>query len=271
MNLKKAIPLVVTTISSAILVITSCVQPPSAISNNGELNQVKTVSAATVQKSTETFQQYKRTTRISNNASYRAQLNRVASKLSKVINMPGAQWEFVVFDDPTPNAFALPGGKVGVNSGMFQITRSDSGLAAVVGHEIAHITLNHSAGRQKRAVGALLGGIALDALLQSQGASSSDRLAAGGVYGTLSTTGVLLPFSRNQELQSDRIGSVYMAKAGYNPNEAVNLWKRFSTYKANNSNGKIPEFLSTHPLDSTRIQKLSEFMPVALKSFKSLN
>lgn len=271
MKLKKAIPLLVTTISSAALVITSCVQPPSALSNTGELNKVKTVSAATVKKSTETFQQYKNTTKISNNASYRAQLNRVANKLSKVVNMPGAQWEFVVFDDPTPNAFALPGGKVGVHSGMFQITRSDAGLAAVVGHEIAHVTLNHSASRQKRAVGALIGGIALDVLLQSQGASSSDRAAAGGVYGTLSTTGVLLPFSRNQELQSDRIGTVYMAKAGYNPREAVALWQRFSAYKEKSSNEKVPAFLSTHPLDSTRIKKLTEFMPVALKSYSSVN
>ena len=268
MRFKKAIPLVVTTISSAALIITSCVQPPSALSNTGELNSVKTVSAATAKKSSQAFQQYKTSKKISNNASYRAQLNRVANKLSKVVNMPGAQWEFVVFDDPVPNAFAMPGGKVGVNSGMFQITRSDSGLAAVVGHEIAHVTLDHSGSRKKRAMGAILGGVALDVLLQSQGASTSDRQAAGGMYGTLSTAGMLLPFSRNQELQSDRIGSVYMAKAGYNPNEAVNLWKRFAAYKEQSGNGKTPEFLSTHPLDSTRIQELTEFMPIALKSYK---
>lgn len=268
MNLKKIIPFTVVTITSATLIITSCVQPAPAQNLNGNLTPNTPASPATIQKSTQAFQKLKKQKKISNNASYRAQLNRVASKLKKQINLPGAHWEFVVFDDPTPNAFALPGGKVGVHSGMFQITRTDAGLAAVVGHEIAHITLNHAEKRNKRAMGAAIGGIALDILMQSQGARSSDRQAAAGAYGLLATSGVLLPYSRNQELQSDRIGAVYMAKAGYNPNEAVNLWKRFSHYKSKNTKVNAPAFLSTHPLDSTRITKLQQFMPVAMQNYR---
>lgn len=156
---------------------------------------------------------------------------------------------------------------MGVHSGLFQVTQNDAGLAAVVGHEIAHVTLNHAAARRNRTVGTLIGGIVLDQVLRGNGASSNDRALAAGAYGIGTTVGFILPYSREQELQSDRIGAVYMAQAGYDPRESVGLWKRFSAYKNKKNPKKTPAFLSTHPLDSKRIQALEAFMPVALKEY----
>jgi len=219
-----------------------------------------------MQQGLKQFATIKSKKRISSNSAYNAQLQRVASRLKKVIQMPGARWEFVVFEDSTPNAFALPGGKVGVHTGLFQITQNDAGLAAVVGHEIAHVTRNHAGSRQKQAMGLGAVGLILDQVAKSRGASGTDRAKLGALYGAGATVGLALPHSRRAELEADKIGAIFMAKAGYNPNEAVSMWQRFAAYK-NKSGKRQPEFLSTHPLDSTRINALRAFMPTAMKEY----
>ena len=212
------------------------------------------------------FSKLKQSKKLSSNSSYNAAVRRVGARVASVIPLKGAQWEFVVFDDPTPNAFALPGGKVGVHSGLFQITKNDAGLAAVMGHEIAHVYARHSGERMTAQLGAAAGTIILDQILKNK-ASTNTRKAAVGGAAVASTLGVL-SFSRSQETEADRLGALYMARAGYNPQEAVEVWKRFAAYKQKQGGANVPQFLRTHPLDSTRIKNLEAYMPRAMSEYK---
>lgn len=213
------------------------------------------------------FNKLKQSKKLSTNADYKAQINRVGGRLSRVMPVPNAQWEFVVFDDPVPNAFALPGGKVGVNSGLFQITRTDAGLATVIGHEVAHVVANHAGERMTGNLAtAIAGAAAYGIITGNSDMSTGQRAATAGAIGAAGTLHTLR-FSRGQELESDRLGTLYMARAGYDPREAVDLWKRFAAYKQQNDSGGKPEFLSTHPLDATRISALEQFMPQALAEY----
>ena len=215
------------------------------------------------------FQKYKQQKRISNDPQLNAQLQRVAAGLTRVIPLPDAQWEFVVFEDDTPNAFALPGGKVGVHTGLFQITLNDAGLAAVVGHEIGHVVARHGGERVSQSTVAGVAGSLLQAGIRSSPTITSGQSSAIlGAYGAASSLGVILPFSRRQELEADELGALYMARANYDPNEAVAMWERFAAYKGRSGTSSKPEFLSTHPLDSTRIAKLKEFMPRAMSEYR---
>lgn len=238
--------------------------PPPAVDRHGNV-QVRPASQNLQAQGLQLFQEYKKKKPLSRNGARNTQLRRVGKQVSAVVDLPGARWEFVVFEDDTPNAFALPGGKVGVNSGLFAITRNDAGLAAVVAHEIAHVTSNHAEYRLQQSQAIAVGGLILDAVLAAE--SASTRQAAGQVYGTGATLGARLPFSRTQELEADRIGMIFMAKAGYDPREAVALWKRFSAYNRQQG-GQGTEFLRTHPIDSTRIKALEEFLPVALRHYR---
>ncbi|MCB1099355.1 MAG: M48 family metallopeptidase [Verrucomicrobiae bacterium] len=215
------------------------------------------------------FQKYKQEKRISNDPQMNARLQRVAAQLTRVIPLPDAQWEFVVFEDATPNAFALPGGKVGVHTGLFEITENDAGLAAVVGHEIAHVVARHGGERVSQTTMTGVAGSLLQAGLKgASGITSGQSSAILGAYGAASSLGVILPFSRKQELEADELGALYMARAGYDPHEAVAMWERFAAYKGRAGSGSKPEFLSTHPVDSTRIAKLNEFMPRAMSEYR---
>ncbi|MDB4436160.1 M48 family metallopeptidase, partial [Akkermansiaceae bacterium] len=187
------------------------------------------------------------------NSSARSRVFRVANRLKPVVNLPGARWEFEVFEDKSANAFALPGGKVGVNTGLLNVARTDGQLAAVIAHEMAHVTSNHAQKRIQRSQHIAIGGAVLGALIGGEGSSIGDLATQGGniAFG--------LTFSRQQELEADKIGTVFMARAGYNPEEAVTLWQNMA---AQNS-GSTPEILSTHPVTKTRIQALKEFMPYA--------
>ncbi len=215
------------------------------------------------------FRKIKREKPISRNATYNETLRRVGTRLTRVIDMPGAEWEFVVFEDSEPNAFALPGGKVGVHTGLFQITKNDAGLAAVVGHEIAHVVARHGAERMSRQTLAAVGGAAIGiALGQDDEMSSAQKAAVLGAYGAGVTVGAILPFSRSQEREADELGALYMARAGYDPRESVELWRRFAEYRKRSGGGSKVPFLSTHPTDAARIAALQEFMPRALQEYR---
>lgn len=233
--------------------------------------QVRTTPASSnlIAKGAEQFEVMKQKKKLSTNSAHKAQVNRVAARLKRVIDIPNAQWEFVVFEDKTPNAFALPGGKVGVHSGLFQITRNDAGLAAVLGHEIAHVVLNHSQQRVNQATGLALGTIVLDQVLKSKGVERGGRATAATGVAAAGSLGVILPYSRRAELDADKLGAIYMARAGYNPEEAVALWRRFAAWRQKEKKGEAPEFLRTHPLDSNRIRALQEFLPVAQREYRS--
>jgi predicted Zn-dependent protease len=211
------------------------------------------------------FQKMKQTLKISTDPGLNAMVQRVGSQLSKVMPVPNAEWEFVVFDDPSPNAFALPGGKVGVHTGLFQVSKNDAGLAAVIGHEVAHVVARHSGERvsTQMASGIVVAGAGY----------MMNRDGGNGVLPTAALGGGALllnrSWSRKQELEADRMGAIFMARAGYDPREAVELWKRFAAWRAqNSSNGGMPSFLSTHPVDEKRISELEHYLPEALAEYK---
>jgi len=137
----------------------------------------------------------------------------------------------------------------------------------VLGHEIAHVTRNHAGSRKNQAIGLALGGLLLDQVAKYSGAEDSERATLGTVYGAGATLGVALPYSRRNELEADRIGAIYMAKAGYDPNEAVAMWQRFANYNKQQGGSSTPAFLRTHPLDNTRISSLKTYLPTALQEY----
>ncbi|MDF1849334.1 MAG: M48 family metallopeptidase [Verrucomicrobiales bacterium] len=214
------------------------------------------------------FNKLKQEKPISKNSQYNALVQRVGKRLSVVMPVPNAEWEFVVFDDDTPNAFALPGGKVGVHTGIFDITQNEAGMAAVIGHEVAHVVARHSGERlsQNAVAGAVVAGAGI--ALNRDGRDGALATAALGGGALLATRA----FSRNQELEADRMGAIFMARAGYNPEESVGLWQRFGQWRTQNSQGgRGPAFLSTHPLDERRIDELRKFMPEAMAEYKKRN
>jgi predicted Zn-dependent protease len=192
-------------------------------------------------------------------------VQRVAARLIPVVPVAGAQWEFVVFRDSSPNAFALPGGKVGVHTGLFQVVQNDAQLAAVLGHELAHVTARHSGQRITQGVAGAAVGVLAGKILENK--TGMDERTAQAITGSAATLR-LLKFSRSQELEADQLGTNYMARAGYDPAEAVTLWTRFAAYKARNGGGGPPAFLSTHPVDSRRIEELQAHLPVAKTHYR---
>jgi predicted Zn-dependent protease len=169
---------------------------------------------------------------------------------------PASRWEFAVIDDKSPNAFAMPGGKIGFHTGMFAFAPTDADLAVILGHEVAHVICRHGAERVSQAVGvAMAAAVADEATKNSSAKTRSAWMAAVGVGAHY---GVLLPFSRGHESEADRLGLLFMARAGYDPAAAPAFWTRFGQAGA-----KPPEFLSTHPSDETRVRQLRSWLPEA--------
>jgi predicted Zn-dependent protease len=213
------------------------------------------------------FTDLKTQRKVSENPEMNSSVRRVGNRISKVVTegvMRDAKWEFVLFDDDTPNAFALPGGKVGVHTGLFKIAHTDDELAIVMGHEIAHVTARHGSERMSQGVLVAAGGVALDVALKDK--DSTERNAWLAAYGAGATVGAILPFSRLNESEADEIGIKYAARAGYDPRAAVSFWQRMK--EASEGKGKPPEWLSTHPADETRIKRLQQVMPKALEEYE---
>jgi predicted Zn-dependent protease len=175
----------------------------------------------------------------------------------------GYKWEFNLIQDPNVNAFAMPGGKVVVYTGILPVTRDEAGLATVVGHEIAHVFADHGGERLSQQLLAQMGAVGLSAALSKQPEQTKSLFMSA--YGLGSQVGVLLPFSRQQESEADHLGLIFMALAGYDPHAAVAFWQRMAA--AGQGASKPPEFLSTHPADATRIQNLEKFMPEAMEYY----
>jgi len=196
--------------------------------------------------------------KLSASAEGQAQVERVGRRIAAVAERPDYQWQFSLVEDGAANAYCLPGGKVVVYTGIMPFTRTEAGLAVVVAHEVAHALARHGAERLSRGILLQMGeGVLLAAVESSHpGAVSAVALA----YGLGTTVGVELPFSRAQELEADHIGLILMAKAGYDPREAVAFWERMSAQKEAK---KLPQFLSTHPYDDVRLQELEGWMPEA--------
>ncbi|MBA2744638.1 MAG: M48 family metallopeptidase [Flavisolibacter sp.] len=181
----------------------------------------------------------------------------LASKLE------GYKWEFNLIRDPAANAWAMPGGKVAIYTGLLPITRNEAALANVMGHEIAHALFQHGNERMSQGLAAQGLGTGLAVALANKPAATQNIF--NQAFGVGTTVGVLLPFGRKQELESDRYGMIFAAMAGYNPREAIALWERMEA--ASNGN-KPPEFLSTHPSEGRRKAQLEKYLPEALKYYK---
>lgn len=169
------------------------------------------------------------------------------------------QWEFALIeDDSTANAFCMPGGKVAVYTGILPVARDATGLAVVVGHEVAHALANHGGERMSQLLLAQLGGMALSQAIRQKPEETRELLMLA--YGVGANVGVLLPYSRRHESEADRIGLILMAQAGYDPQAAVPFWQRMDA----RGSGAPPEFLSTHPSHATRISDLRTWLPEAM-------
>ena len=213
------------------------------------------------------FEKLKKSVPISKDPVANAELQRVGQRIAAVAPLRNAKWEFILFDKPdTPNAFCLPGGKVGVFSGILPITKNEAGLATVIGHEVAHAVARHGAERMSEGMLLQMGGQILEQV--TLGHSEASRVAMQQAYGIGSAVGVALPHSRGQELEADHLGLLYMARAGFDPHEALDFWKRFSAYNNQHGGGKRVEFLSTHPIDDKRIAQIEGLLPQAQMEYR---
>lgn len=193
---------------------------------------------------------------ISQNGQYNQFAHCIANALTQ---QTGGQWEVVVFQDKSLNAFALPGNKIGVYSGLIKLVDNQDELAAVIGHEIGHVLSRHSNERASQQLAVKQGMGILQQSTLGQNPMTLGLLGLGAQYG------VLMPFSRTQESEADIIGQELMAKAGFDPRQSINLWQKMEQA----SQGQEPaEFMSTHPAHATRIQDLQQHMPQAMALFQ---
>lgn len=174
------------------------------------------------------------------------------------------RWEFNLVEDPAINAWCMPGGKVVVYSGLLPVAKNEAGLAVVMGHEIAHAIAEHGNERMSQQMLASAGGLALGEIIKDKSQDTQNLMMAA--YGAGAQVGVLLPFSRKHEAEADHLGLIFMAMAGYDPNEAVGFWQRMAAQK---QGGAPPEFLSTHPSDESRIKNLKKLIPEAMQYYNA--
>ncbi|MEW6324681.1 MAG: M48 family metallopeptidase [Nitrospirota bacterium] len=192
-----------------------------------------------------------------------ALVRRVGQRIAAVSGRPDYQWEFTLIEDNTPNAFALPGGKVAVNTGILPVTQDETGLAVVMGHEVAHALAHHGAERMSTGLITQIGAVGAAVILG--GGDPQTTKAIEAAFGIGGQVGVLLPFSRKHESEADEIGLHLMAKAGYDPREAVDFWTRM---EAAGKGKQPPEFLSTHPSDEHRIEQIQAALPDVLPIYQ---
>jgi predicted Zn-dependent protease len=211
----------------------------------------------------QTYQHVLAQSRIINSGPEIDSVKRVTSRLATATGKAGASfdWKVSLINDSQQNAFCLPGGKVVVYSGIIPVTQNEAGLATVLGHEMAHATSRHGAQRvlQQNLAQTAMSGIAvsLSNMDYDQQRAIMGALGAGAQYG------VLMPFGRKHESEADEVGLIYMARAGYDPQESIRFWQRMEQ----TGRGQPPEFLSTHPSHGTRIAQLQALMPKALEEY----
>jgi metalloendopeptidase OMA1, mitochondrial len=211
---------------------------------------IVTSESQEMQLGVQAYDEILRKSRLSGDRRLTELVQRVGNRIAKVANKPDYRWEFRLIDSKEKNAFCLPGGKVAVYTGIFDVFDNEAELAAVLGHEVAHATARHAGQRITLGFGEELGFAALTQLIG--GADTVGKKILLQALGVGATIGTVLPFSRSHESEADYIGQVYMAMAGYEPGAAVTLWEEF----AKQSGGAPPEFLSTHPAPEHRIEEL---------------
>lgn len=236
----------------AIILLTSCREAPVT-----ERKQLILIPESSEMKlGADAFRKIIKESKLSRNGVIVEKVKKVGKSIAKASNRPNYKWEFVVIeDDKTANAFCLPGGKIGIYTGILPYTKDEKGLAAVIGHEVGHAIARHGAERMSTALLSQLGQVALNLIVEVDDPMVMEAL--NQAYGLATGIGVILPFSRKQELEADRIGVSLMDKTGYNPIGALEFWKRMKQGRQ----GKEPlVYLSTHPVDDKRIIEIEKIL-----------
>jgi predicted Zn-dependent protease len=219
------------------------------------------------------YQDFMRTAPVERGTTNALMVNRVGTRIANAVEtfytnngyaseLENFSWEFNLVKENTVNAFAMPGGKVVIYTGLLPVTQTEEALAVVMGHEIAHVIAQHSNERLSQQVALQYGGAVAGGLL---GNSQAMQQLGSTVFGLGAQYGVMMPYARKQEYEADEIGLIIMAIAGYNPQTAVPFWTRMAQ---SGGGAQIPEFLSTHPTDSKRIANMEKIMPNVLQYFK---
>ena len=224
----------------------------------------------------QSFQEIRAKEQVSADPALNARVNRIGQRIAQAVGneLPDAKWEFVVFDSKELNAFALPGGKVGVYTGLMQLAENDAELATVMGHEIGHVIARHGAERMSEAMVMAGVGALGSAVVEAKTQDPATRQLFDLAYGGITTVGRVLPHSRSNESEADRMGAIYAARAGYDPRASITFWQKMMAQKqAADKAGaggadKISEIFSTHPADQKRIADLKALMPSVLPVYE---
>lgn len=246
----------------AVLTLSACTK-----SSTGR-NQIMLFSENELNKMGEqSFDEMKQKQKISQNKALNNYVYCVANKITANVpkNVHDGAWEVVVFDSEQVNAFALPGGKIGVFSGILEVAEDQDQLAAIIGHEVGHVIEHHSNERMSSNQIVQVGAVAGDALLTQTGVENKELYMMAGM--SIAKYGFLMPYSRSHESEADIIGQDLMAKSGFMPKAAITLWQNMAKV----SKGAPPEFLSTHPSNNTRIDDLTRHLPKAQRYYSSSN
>lgn len=268
--MKRTLISAIVTLSSLVLLVSSCSEV--AVTGRKQLNLVPDVLMNSM--SFQSYSEFLSQNKLGTDTANIQMVKDVGRKIQKAVEqyciennmsdqISGYKWEFNLVEDPNVNAWCMAGGKVVVYTGILPVTRNEAGLATVMGHEIAHAFAKHGAERMTQELLVEMGGMALSKALASRPEETKNLLLRS--YGTGTQYGILLPYSRKHENEADHLGLIFMAMAGYNPNEAVDFWQRMSALKVGQA---PPEFLSTHPADATRIRNIKELIPEAMRYYK---
>ncbi len=257
-------------ICGLILLAASCSQV--AITGRKQFNLVPDSIINTM--SLQNYREFLSQSRLSNNSGQIQMVKNVGVRIQDAVQrysaennmsdrIAGYKWEFNLIEDPNINAWAMPGGKVVVYTGLLPIAQNEAGLAVVMGHEIAHAVAKHGSERMTQGLIIEFGGMALSQALSKSPEKTKNLFMRSYNIGT--QYGILLPYSRVHETEADRMGLIFMAMAGYNPNEAVSFWQRMAASKEGPA---PPELLSTHPADATRIRNIRKSIPEAMSYYQ---
>ncbi len=235
----------------ALVQLTGC----ATVQETGRKQVILVSASQEAQMGLDAFSQIKKQEKISRDPVLNARIQRIGKNIAGSVGreLPNAQWEFVVFESEQINAFALPGGKVGVYTGLINLASSDDEIAVVMGHEVAHVSSRHGAERQSQAMLIGIGGAAL-AIGTQEDKNREYYLLAYGLGSTLGS----LAYSRDHETEADVVGLRFAARAGYDPRAAVTFWTKMA---AKETGGRPPKFLSTHPPSQERIANLQRLAP----------
>lgn len=248
----------------------SCSTVP--VTGRSQLNLIPAESMLSM--SYQQYDQFLKENKLSTNTAEADRVKRVGKHIERAVNqyfsgkhmsqqLQDYKWEYNLVESKEINAWCMPGGKVVVYTGILPITQDDTGLAVVMGHEIGHAIAQHGNERMSQQLAMQLGGVALATAVATKPAQTQQLWM--GAFGLGASVGVLLPYSRLQENEADELGLTFMAMAGYDPRKSVDFWERMAKGKTGQA---PPEFLSTHPSDQTRIQRIRSLIPKVMPYYK---